>query len=106
MAAAADVQIVNEGSIASLVLTGEIDVSVAPQLLTYADRLLASAPSEVVIDLADTTFLDSAGVGALVALRNAAAQAGVGSVRLRPGPSNVMRVLGIVGLTDTFDEIV
>jgi anti-anti-sigma factor len=100
-----DVHIVDEGSTARLVLTGEIDVSIAAKLMSHAERLVGSAPKSIVVDLSGTTFLDSSGVGALVSLSNAANAAGISPVRMKPGPPNVMRVLEIVGLQDVFDVI-
>lgn len=100
-----DVQIVDDGSSTRLVLIGEIDVSVAATLASAAELIVAAAPPAIVVDMAGATFLDSAGVGALVSLSNAAADAGLGPVRLRPGPRNVMRVLEIVGLQDAFELI-
>jgi len=98
-----EVSTVNEDGTARLVLTGEIDVSIAPAVVSHAEQLLAGRPHTVIVDLSAVTFLDSAGIGALVTLSNSASDAGIGSVRLVPGPRNVMRVLQIVGLTDVFD---
>ncbi len=105
MTVAPDVQIVDDGSSTRLVLTGEIDVSVAAQLATSAQQIVAAAPAAIVVDLSGATFLDSSGVGALVSLSNTAADAGLGRVQLKPGPRNVMRVLDIVGLQDVFELI-
>lgn len=100
------VQIVDEDSCTRLVLTGEIDVSVAAELATSAEQVVAAAPAAVVVDLSAATFMDSSGVGALVSLSNAAAEAGLRPVQLVPGPRNVMRVLDIVGVHDVFELIV
>jgi len=100
-----EVTVVSEDGTARLVLTGEIDVSIAPAVVSHAEQLLAGRPRAVVVDLTAVTFLDSAGIGALVALNNAAGEAGVPTVQLVPGPPNVMRVLQIVGLTGVFDVV-
>lgn len=105
MTAAPDVEIVDEGSATRLVLTGEIDVSVAAKLMTYAEQLVATGPTAITVDLSGATFLDSSGVGALVSMTNAAADAGLGAVQLKPGPRNVMRVIEIVGLLDVFELV-
>jgi anti-anti-sigma factor len=102
---APDVQIVDDGRSTRLLLFGEIDVGVAARLAAAAELVVAATPAMIVVDLSATTFLDSSGVGALVSLSNAAAAAGLGTVRLRPGPRNVMRVLDIVGLQDVFELI-
>jgi anti-sigma B factor antagonist len=85
-----------------LVLSGAIDVSVAAEIAALADSALAVHTGDVVVDLADVTFIDSSGVGALVALNNALADRGLGALYLRPGPPNVMRVLHLVGLDEVF----
>ena len=102
MTAVPDVHVDTQGSTATITLTGEIDVNVAGELITAVSRALESGPEVVVVDLSGATFLDSAGVGALVMLNNSALGAGVASVRLKPGPPNVMRVLEMVGLDDLF----
>jgi anti-anti-sigma factor len=56
---------------------GEVDLATAPVL---RDRLLSvlhkQAPAVLDVDLAEVTFLDCAGIGALVAVRNAAVHTG------------------------------
>jgi len=44
-----------------LVLSGDVDVGVAPGVLTQLPQLLAGAPA-VVLDLSGVTFFDSSGV--------------------------------------------
>jgi anti-sigma B factor antagonist len=105
LSAPSDVRVVRTGSHVTLTLTGEIDVEAAGHLTAASDEVLGGAPAELVVDLSAATFLDSAGVGALVALKNAATDAGVPSVRLRSGPPNVMRVLEMVGLDGLFDHV-
>jgi anti-sigma B factor antagonist len=105
MTAVQEVQVLAEGSAPRLVLTGEIDVSVAAQVVAAGQQVLAARPEQVIVDLSGATFLDSAGIGALVTVSNAAADAGGTRLALRPGPHNVMRVLQIVGLADMFDPL-
>ena len=51
------------------------------------DGLVASGTSRIVVDLGETTFLDSSGLGALIAGLKAARQAG-GDLRIaRPTPA-------------------
>jgi anti-sigma B factor antagonist len=80
-----------------LALFGEIDLSSVRDVNERAQRLIADRPERFVLDLSATTFLDSAGINAIVGMRNATDALGI-SFQLRVGPPNVMRVLEIVGL--------
>ncbi len=61
----------------------------------------ASLASHLVIDLADVTFVDSSGLGALIHARNGARERG-GSVSLVSPPPMVRRLLGSTRLHDVF----
>jgi anti-sigma B factor antagonist len=100
-----DVRVLSDGATVTIALAGEIDVNVADELSEAVSEALAAEPEVVVVDLSAATFLDSAGVGALVTLNNAAVAAGVPTVQLKNGPSNVMRVLELVGLDDLFQSL-
>jgi anti-anti-sigma factor len=75
--------------------TGEIDMATAPELRAG----LAETNGNVVVDLAAVGFLDSSGIGVLVAAGNRLTAAG-GSLVLRTPIAPVRRVLEIVGLAD------
>ena len=62
-----------DDGVAHLVVAGEVDVSTAAELTAAGEQAL-SAPGcrGLRVDLADVSFLDSTGLGALVGLRNAA----------------------------------
>jgi anti-anti-sigma factor len=81
-----------------IVVVGEIDLATAP---TLHGRLLTvlheQAPAVLVIDLAEVTFLDCAGIGMLVAARNTAIRAG-GQVRISQPQPTVRRLLDMLGL--------
>jgi anti-sigma B factor antagonist len=76
-------------------LHGELDIASADGL---ANSLVELAGSTVVVDLADLTFMDSSGIGALVRARNRIGAGGGGELMLtRPG-AIVRKALEIVGL--------
>lgn len=83
-----------------LVLVGELDPHTAPRL----EAELASAGTEprVVLDLAGVTFLDSAGVRAIVSAHERLSNAG-GSLALRSPSPVAARVLEISGLDQHLD---
>jgi anti-sigma B factor antagonist len=77
-------------------LSGELDVGSADDL---TERLAEIGGSNVVVDLADLSFMDSSGIGALIRAKNRMAADGNSLVLSRPQP-NVLRVLEITGLAD------
>lgn len=95
-------QIVMDGDRLRLRLTGAIDVNVSGHIAAVADPAMADHSGTVVADLSDVTFIDSSGLGALVALNNALTDRGHGPLQIVPGPPNVMRVLRLVGLDEVF----
>jgi anti-anti-sigma factor len=65
------------------------------------DAIRAWRPPRLVIDLRNVPFMDSIGVGTLVAGSNAAREVG-GALELRSPSPFVHRLLHITGLTDFF----
>ena len=45
---------------------GELDVATAPSLQDVLDHLMAEGVRRIVVDLAETSFVDSTGLGALL----------------------------------------
>lgn len=83
-------------------LTGELDLVTAPHLRGCLDELLTGPPSELVVDLRQVSFIDSAGLAVLAAARAAAAKTGR-SLKLVRGQSQVERVFAISGLEQHFE---
>jgi anti-sigma B factor antagonist len=71
---------------------GEVDIVTAPVLQRHLESAIGSGRPTVVIDLAETTFLDARGVGALVNARKRVTAAG-GRMVIRRPPALVRRVL-------------
>lgn len=85
-----------------VVCAGEIDVRTAPELRqALFDPDVVRSPL-VVVDLAAVTFLDSVGIGALVAARRWLTSHGTGLV-LVCGETQPRRVLTMTGLHKVFD---
>jgi anti-sigma B factor antagonist len=55
-----------------LAVAGELDMLTAPRLSQTLEEALADEPRLLVVDLSDVTFLDSAGLAALLAARREA----------------------------------
>jgi anti-anti-sigma factor len=87
-------------STARVAVLGEIDLATAPMLRDWLLGVLRErAPALLNIDLAGVTFLDCAGIGALVCVRNAAVLVGQ-QVWISHSTSVVRRVLELTGLLD------
>jgi anti-sigma B factor antagonist len=87
------------GEIARLHLTGELDMSTAPELTTVVDGLLDDGHHRLLIDLRDLDFCDSAGMASFVRGDNRSRELG-GWLRLTGATGRVARVLGISGLAE------
>jgi anti-anti-sigma factor len=87
---------------ARVAVSGEVDLATADVL---RDSLLGvlrdETPTMLGVDFAGVTFLDCAGISALVAVRNAAARTGR-QLRITHAQPIVRRVLDLTGLLDVF----
>lgn len=82
-------------------LAGELDVYQAPRLRERLEALVGSGDSRLILDLTRVEYIDSTGLGTLVALRKLAIARG-GELRLLcPNPS-IRRVFEITGLLPVF----
>lgn len=84
-----------------LMLSGELDLAAVDRFLEPARAALRDAGTELEIDFADVTFIDSTGLGALVRLREEATGAGK-SVRISHPGRQVVRILELTGLSEVF----
>jgi anti-sigma B factor antagonist len=76
---------------------GEFDMGVAPEVQTTVDRLIDGGVSNLIIDLGDATFIDSAAIGVLVATTKRLRRDG-GSLEIVCDEPNLLRIFEIVGL--------
>ncbi len=83
-------------------LSGELDLATAPELARELLDLIARPVGELTLDLADLTFLDSSGLGALYRTRQAADEQGI-PMRLQAVPDHVMRVLDVTAMVQLFE---
>jgi anti-sigma B factor antagonist len=82
---------------------GEVDVSTAPALRAELMSIAEDSP-KVVVDLSDVTFLDSTGLGVLIAAMKRFRDSSTGGhlhlVVTRP---HIQKVLEVTGLTSIFE---
>ena len=89
------------GDRAVLRVDGDIDACTAPQLRERVRDLAGTGTVHVIADLRGAGFLDSAGLGALVAARREL-RGRAGSLMLVAGAGRIAQVLRITGLSDAF----
>lgn len=94
---------VNDG-VLRLAVAGEVDLSTCDVLGdTIRDAVTGGHLAELVVDLNEVTFLDSAGLAALVDGHNLAAELGVAYV-VTPASSLVHDVLDMTGVRSVLGE--
>ena len=99
----------NEGDVAVLAASGEVDVFTAPDLDRAIEAQLAEGRSQLVVDLSSVSFLDSTGLGVLVKGLKGARESG-GSLRLVVTSERIRKIFDITGLDaamplfDTVDD--
>jgi anti-sigma B factor antagonist len=84
-----------------LSIKGELDAYTAPGLEEKIARMLADRRTEIVLDLSETTFLDSSGLRAILTAQRRLSDE-QGSLTLRRASEPVVRLLEITGLSDHF----
>jgi anti-sigma B factor antagonist len=93
-----------EPGVTILQVDGELDVLTAPRLSAELDAIIRRSAGEVVLDLRDTVFIDSAGLHILLTAHRRLARASRGmSVVCGEGP--VKRVIELARLTETLGVV-
>lgn len=78
-------------------VAGEVDCSTAPRLAACLESVLTTGPDELVVDLTEVSFLDSAGLHTLVTANAQAARLGV-RMRVLVATRAVLRPIQVTGL--------
>ena len=86
------------GDAASVVVRGEVDMATAPQLREELTGLVDSGVTRLVLDCRELQFLDSSGIGVLIAVHKLLDQAG--SLVLEAPPAHVRKVLELTGVSE------
>ncbi len=76
---------------------GRLNMVAAPRLKGSLDELVAEGRTRLVVDLSRTAFIDSSGLGALIAGLKRARQVG-GDLRIAAANDQVRTVLGLTNL--------
>ncbi len=90
----------HEGDIPIVVIEGEIDASNAPEISTWLRDALNNQGTLLLVDLTETTYLDSAGINALFKLGLELHERQQQLHLVVAAPSPVARLIAIVGLNE------
>lgn len=91
-----------EGDTGVVVLGGELDLLGGDAVEAAVAALVADGASTISVDAGGVTFLDSSGLGGLLAARTVAVEAG-GELRLGPVTDTVARVIELAGVWHLLD---
>ena len=83
-----------------LALSGDLDMSATFALEPVLDRVLADNPRELVLDLGEVPFVDSSGLGLLIATHERATGAGVDMAisGVAPEARRLFQIAGLDGV--------
>jgi anti-sigma B factor antagonist len=83
-------------------VVGEVDVATAPGLRDQLNESMALGLPILVVDMLQTTFLDSTGLGILIETMKETESRGT-SLRIVASDPRLLKVFTITGLTESFD---
>jgi anti-sigma B factor antagonist len=92
-----------EGEVWVVRVTGELDMATAPKLQTTFDEVLASAPTNVLLDLQHLDFLDSTGITVLVRTRRQLEERGA-HLTIDGLSAAAAKVLEVAGVLDSLQH--
>ena len=91
-------QLAAAANVATVMVIGEIDLSVCDELQSVVDDALAQYPT-VLVDLAECTYMDSSGLRVLIGAVGAATKAGRSVTAVHPTPE-VRRVMALADVAE------
>ncbi len=81
----------------TVIVRGEIDMATAPQLRDLLNELVDGGSTRILLDCRGLDFLDSSGIGVLVAVRKRLGEDG--ALTLEAPPAHVRKVLDLTGVS-------
>jgi anti-sigma B factor antagonist len=94
-----EVQVEDAGDdLAILVVGGEVDFEVSPQLKARMSKTIKAGRRRLVLDLSDVTFIDSTAIGVIAGAIEKLDEAGGGSLAIVCTHEKVMQIFEITGL--------
>jgi anti-sigma B factor antagonist len=96
-------QVAADGN-ATVRVRGELDIATADQAYTYLRDVVDSQEGPVLMNLAELTFCDAAGLGVLARVAGYARRSGR-SLQLTAARPALVRIMNITGMDETFPEV-
>lgn len=98
------VDVGGDGSCAVVNVRGELDIATAPQLVSALEQATQQSADKVVVNLLNTSFIDSTGLTTLFRAHKGFEANGNGGFALVCGPDNVevRRVIDLMGFNHVF----
>ena len=93
------------GTWSVLAVSGELDLATAPGLREQVREMSQGAPLKVALDLTGVGFVDSSGLGAIVACLKHVRELGGDLVLVAPDASPVAKLLSLTGLEATISRV-
>jgi anti-sigma B factor antagonist len=88
----------SDGDLAVLVMGGELDYEVSPQMRARLVGAIKAGRRRLVLDLSDVTFIDSTAIGVIAGAVERLDEAGGGSLAVVCTHEKVLQILEITGL--------
>src|SRR4029079_11757339 len=95
-----DVSVAGTPTHPHIVVRGELDVATSPGLRSTLNNLLDRGATELTLDFAGVSFVDSSGLGGLVGTYKRLQEDGSGTIRIVGTQASVRKVFQITGLHD------
>jgi anti-anti-sigma factor len=89
---------------ATVQVRGELDIATADQAYAYLRDVMDHQDGSVIMNLADLTFCDAAGLGVLARVARHARRTGH-SLKLTAARPALLRIMRITGMDEAFPEI-
>ncbi len=93
------------GTWSVLAVSGELDLATAPALRERVGEIGPDGPPKVALDFTGVGFVDSSGLGAIVACLKHVRQLGGDLVLVAPDASAVAKLLGLTGLEPSIARV-
>ncbi len=85
-----------------ITLSGEFDIATVREVGSAVDALLATNPTDVVMDMAGLEFIDSSGIALLLRIYTQVVKEACGSLRVANPSDAARRTFELSGLTEAF----
>jgi anti-sigma B factor antagonist len=94
-----------EGTWSVFAVSGELDLATAPGLRERVREMTPGGPLKVALDLTGVGFVDSSGLGAIVACLKHVRELGGDLVLVAPDASPVAKLLSLTGLEPSIARV-